>query len=103
MLNINLIDTRSKMIIFYKIIKTRFINDTAIIWKYNSKYSEKMGRSTLQIFNILFGIKINVSKSKLFKILEIEWFKSTIENTSKMKQKLRNSMIILYIIWITKQ
>ena len=40
-LNTNLIDIRSKMIIFNIIIKTKFSYGAAIIWKYNSIYSEK--------------------------------------------------------------
>ena len=83
MLNTNLIDTRSKMIIFNTIIKTKFSYGAAIIWKYNSKYSEKWQGLLYKSLKTLFGIKINVSKSKLFKILEIELFKSTIEKYLK--------------------
>ena len=41
MLNTNIIDARSTIIIFYTIIKTKFSYGAAIIWKYNRKYSEK--------------------------------------------------------------
>ena len=87
MLNTNLIDKRSKMIICNTIIKTKFSYGAAIILKYNSKYSEKWEGLLYRSLKTLFGIKINVSKSKLFEILEIEWFKSTIEKYLKNETK----------------
>ena len=88
----SLVSTKSRFIIFKTIIKAKFWYAAYVLWHYNQNYIKKWESIIYRILKRLFLIKGNVSKSSIFKTLQIEDIQEQTENTMKRLKGIKTEM-----------
>ena len=81
-----LINTKSRLIVFKTILRSKMNYACTIIWNNNDKYTKRWESMIYRFLRALFWIKVNVNKEKLFNILNVEYGEKYINNL-KEKQK----------------
>ena len=81
MLKPSLINTKSRLIVFKTILKSKYWYATAIIWHFNPQYIKIWDSILYRLLKLLFCIKSNVRKELLFKTLGIETTEELVSRT----------------------
>ena len=81
MLKPSLINTKSRLIVFKTILKSKYWYATAIIWHLNPQYIKIWDSILYRLLKQLFCIKSNVRKELLFKTLGIETTEELVSKT----------------------
>ena len=80
-----LINTKSRLIVFKTILRSKMNYDWTIIWNNNDKYTKRWESMIYRLLRALFWIKVNVNKEKLFNILNVEYGERYINNLKENK------------------
>ena len=67
-----MIMTKSRIMIFKSILRSKVSYALATIWTHNEKYTEKWESMLYRLLKRLFCIRTNVAKQKMFKVLGIK-------------------------------
>ena len=67
-----MIMTKSRIMIFKSILRSKVSYALATIWTHNEKYTEKWESMLYRLLKRLFYIRTNVAKQKMFKVLGIK-------------------------------
>ena len=81
MLKPSLINTKSRLIVFKAILKSKYWYATAIIWHFNPQYIKIWDSILYRLLKQQFCIKSNVRKELLFKTLGIEKTEELVSRT----------------------
>ena len=65
------INTKSRLIVFKTILRSKMNYACTIIWNNNDKYAKRCESMIYRLLRSLFWIKVNVNKEKLFNILNV--------------------------------
>ena len=89
-----LINTKSRLIVFKTILRSKMNYACTIIWNNNDKYTKRWESMIYRLLRALFWIKVNVNKEKLFNILNVE-YGEIYKNNLKEKQNIRDCIVFL--------
>ena len=85
-----LMNTRNRLIVFKAIIKSKVSYANSIICKHDARYTKTWESILYRLLKILFWIKTNVKKEKIYNIFKIDinnqWNHQTVRRSKKPKE-----------------
>ena len=85
-----LMNTRNRLIVFKTIIKSKVSYANSIICKHDARYTKTWESILYRILQILFWIKTNAKKEKIYSIFKIDinnqWNHQTVRESKKPKE-----------------